>query len=91
MYPSNLFVVELNLIEPVTGLPGLCAVVPTGKFIIPVALSFVTIIPVSSGNVIVLSAVGSVTAIVVSYAFDVEPSNEICPPAPTYRLVPFNN
>ena len=49
------------------------------KLLLAIEDALVNTVPVSSGNVIVLSAVGSVTAKVVSKSLAVAPSNIICP------------
>ena len=55
MYVSTTFSVVFNLIIPITGDVGLCAVVPLGSTADPVALSARTNDPVTAGNVNTLS------------------------------------
>ena len=98
--PTLLFVESTNKVSvsnatsPVTD-PDTEGFVRTGAvsvLFVKVSVSSINeTVPVASGNETVLSAVGSITVSVVSCASAVVPSNWILPPAPTYKLVPFNN
>ena len=76
------------IVEPLIITLSTVSVVSVPTVVTSLVLPVVITVPVASGNVIVLSAVGSVTVNAVSFVSSVAPSNAIIPVSYTHLTLP---